>query len=169
MSAQNYDLFDTYRKYWTIVWGLLFLLSVALGVLVRKGKMELPVDVMLKTVFVTGILESLYAIAQFFKILPTHNRYYTYTGSFDNPAVFAMLLSVCIPIAVYYASKRGVSNKERWLWRAGAFALLIFICFSESRSGLIASLLASLIVLLAAYSSVHYTPCNSDALFVVQI
>lgn len=167
VSAQNYDLFDTYRKYWTIVLGLLFVMSIALGVFVTKGKMELPVDAMLKTVFVTGILESLYAIAQFFKILPTHNRYYTYTGSFDNPAVFAMLLSVCIPIAVYYASKEGISTKVRWQWRAGALALLIFICFSESRSGLIASLLASLIVLLAAYDVVRRKLFNKRTLLFI--
>ena len=130
VSGRDYDLFDTYRKYWTITFGLLFIIYVSVCVLIKKGKIRIPIESILKIVFVTGVLECIYALAQFFKILPTYNRYYAYTGSFDNPAVFAMLLSVCVSIAVYYANDKTISRKGRTIWWTCATGMLVFIGFS---------------------------------------
>jgi len=150
VSGRDYDLFDTYRKYWTITLGLFFIIYVSVCLLIKKGKIQMPIDTILKSIFATGVLECIYALAQFFKILPTYNRYYAYTGSFDNPAVFAMLLSVCVPIAVYYASSKTCSRKAKILWLTGASGMLVFIGFSESRTGFISAIISSVIVLLSA-------------------
>lgn len=150
VSGRDYDLFDTYRKYWTITIGLLFIIYVSVYVQIKKGKVRMPIDTILKTVFVTGVLECIYALAQFFKILPTYNRYYAYTGSFDNPAVFAMLLSICVPIAIYYANNKTISPKRRIRWWVGAAGMLVFIGLSESRTGFISAVVSSAIVLLSA-------------------
>lgn len=150
VSGQNYDLFDTYRKYWTITFVLLFILYMSFCVLIKKGKVQIPIDTILKTIFATGVLECIYALAQFFKILPTYNRYYVYTGSFDNPAVFAMLLSACVPIAVYYAGNKTMLRKGRIIWRTFAAGMLVFIGFSESRTGFISAVISSAIVFLSS-------------------
>lgn len=150
VSGRDYDLFDTFRKYWTITLGLLFIIYVSVCLLIKKGKIQIPIDTILKSIFATGVLECIYALAQFFKILPTYNRYYAYTGSFDNPAVFAMLLSVCVPIAVYYANSKTCSRKAKIVWWAGAAGMLVFIGFSESRTGFISAIISSVIVLFSA-------------------
>ena len=150
VSGRDYDLFDTYRKYWTITMGLLFMIYVSVCVLIKKGKVQIPIDTILKGIFATGVMECIYALAQFFKILPTYNRYYAYTGSFDNPSVFAMLLSVCVPIAVYYANYKNCSRKAKIVWWAGAAGMFVFIGFSESRTGFISAVISSAIVLLSA-------------------
>lgn len=167
VSGHDYDLFDTYRKYWTITFGLLFIIYMSVCVLIKKGKVQIPIDAILKTVFVTGVLECIYALAQFFKILPTYNRYYAYTGSFDNPAVFAMLLSVCVPIAVYYASSKTCSRKAKILWWAGAAGMLVFVGFSESRTGFISAIISSVIVLLSASDTMRKKLLNRKTILIL--
>ena len=167
VSGRDYDLFDTYRKYWTITFGLLFIIYMGVCVLIKKGKVQIPIDTILKTVFVTGVLECIYALAQFFKILPTYNRYYAYTGSFDNPAVFAMLLSVCVPIAIYYANNKTISSKRRIIWWTGAAGMLVFMVFSESRTGFISAIISSAIVLLSASDILHKKLLNRKVVLIL--
>lgn len=167
VSGRDYDLFDTYRKYWTITLGLLFIIYMSVCVLIKKGKVQIPIDAILKIVFVTGVLECIYALAQFFKILPTYNRYYAYTGSFDNPAVFAMLLSVCVPIAVYYASSKTCSRKAKILWLTGASGILVFVGFSESRTGFISAIISSVIVLLSASDTMRKKLLNRRTILIL--
>jgi len=135
----QYDLSETYRKYFTIIFGLIFVVVYA----------ELPdwkrhTDGIFKTICLTGMLESVYALAQFFKVIPTYNKYYSYTGSFDNPAVFAMLLAICVPVAVHYALQH---KKGYVMWWLAAMSYFIFICFSESRASLLAATASVLVIL----------------------
>ena len=167
VSGRDYDLFDTYRKYWTINIGLLFIIYVSVCLLVKKGNFRIPIDTILKSIFATGVLECIYALAQFFKILPTYNRYYAYTGSFENPAVFAMLLSVCVPIAVYYANNKTCSKKEKILWWTGAAGMLVFIGFSESRTGFISAIISSVIVLLSASDTMRKKLLNRRTILIL--
>ena len=167
VSGRDYDLFDTYRKYWTITVGLFFIIYMSVCVLIKRDNVQIPIDTILKTVFVTGILECIYALAQFFKIQPTYNRYYAYTGSFDNPAVFAMLLSVCVPIAVYYANDKNCSRKARILWWVGAVGMFVFIGFSESRTGFISAIISSAIVLLSASDKLRKKLLNRKVVFIL--
>lgn len=155
VSARNYDLFDTYRKYWTIISGLLFVIFISIGIAIEKERFKLPVDSMLKVIVVIGILESLYALAQFFRILPSYNRFFAYTGSFENPAIFAMLLSFCVPIAVYYAINEHTSKQKKVTWGFIAVGMLVFIGFSESRTGLIAATITTGMIYLAQDESLR--------------
>lgn len=134
----QYDLSETYRRFFTITIGCLF---IALFLFV--GYVD-DFDSILKIVCFTGLIETLYALAQFFKLLPSYNRFYSYTGSFENPAVFAMLLAICIPITVFFALRR----KYTILWLIMAMYFFAFICFSESRASLLAACTAVLILLL---------------------
>ena len=148
VSGRDYDLFDTYRKYWTIAAGLVLIMFLCAAMYSGKGHMELPINILLKSILGAGALEAIYALAQFFRYLPSYNRYYAYTGSFENPAIFAMLLSVCVPIAVFYALNESALRRKRLLWWMYSLGLLVFISFSESRTGLIAAVLSSVIIAL---------------------
>ena len=148
VSGRDYDLFDTYRKYWAIFTGLLLILHLCAVMYSGKGHMKLPIDILLKGILCVGALEAIYALAQFFRYLPSYNRYYAYTGSFENPAIFAMLLSVCVPTAVFYALNESATLRKRLLWWMYSLGLLVFISFSESRTGLIAAVLSSVIIAL---------------------
>ena len=136
----QYDLSETYRKYFTIILGLIFM-----AVYTAVPECKRAPDGVFKPICLTGILESVYALAQFFKIIPTYNRYFSYTGSFDNPAVFAMLLAVCVPIAVYYAFQH---KKGFIVWWLVALSYFVFICFSESRASLLAASASVIVILL---------------------
>jgi len=114
----QYDLTETYRKYFTIIFGLVF---VAFFFVLPEFQRKL--DVIFRTICLTGLLEAVYALAQFFKLIPSYNRYYSYTGSFDNPAVFAMLLAVCVPIAVFYALQH---KKGYIMWWLTALFYVVF-------------------------------------------
>lgn len=169
VSARHYDLYVTYRRYWTIICGLLFIWSFCFGVVKNKDYIELPVDKILGVIVMTGALESLYALAQFFKIIPSFNRFYAYTGSFDNPAIFAMLLSVCVPIAVYYAFNALTTKKkkEAIVWWTVAALMLIFIGFSESRTALMATIISSFIVCLSMSDSLRDKLFKRRTLFIL--
>lgn len=136
----QYDLTETYRKYFTIIFGLVF---VAFFFVLPEFQRKL--DVIFRTICLTGLLEAVYALAQFFKLIPSYNRYYSYTGSFDNPAVFAMLLAVCVPIAVFYALQH---KKGYIMWWLTALFYVVFICFSESRASLLAATASVLVIFL---------------------
>lgn len=167
VSARNYDLFDTYRKYWTIIGGLILLILFSLTIIIGKGKTPFSVGFNLKVVFAAGVLDSLYALAQFLKVLPSYNRYYTYTGSFENPAVFSMLLSLCVPIGVYMGYRNSASKKAREAWWLLSFMLLVFIGFSESRTGLIAAVVSSLIVIMSESESIRTRILNKRTLCIL--
>lgn len=164
VSWRRTDLFETCRCYWTVVLGLLLVLAVSMGSATRKGGFELPVNAFLEIIGLTGIPQLLFALAQFFKLIPSFNRFYAYTGSFDNPAIFAMLLSVCVPIAVYYACRPSGSGKNAW-WAAAA-GMYVFIGFSESRTGLIAATLASAMVYLNFAESLRRRLFNNRTLII---
>lgn len=167
VSASNYDLFDTYRKYWTIIGGLILLILFSLTLIIGKGKIPFPVGFNLKVVFAAGVSDSLYALAQFLKVLPSYNRYYTYTGSFENPAVFSMLLSLCVPIGVYLGYKNSDSKKTREIWWMLSFMLLVFIGFSESRTGFIAAVVSSFIVIISESDSIRTRILNKRTLSIL--
>ena len=116
VSGRDYDLLDTYRKYWTIAAGLVSIMFMCAAMYAGNGHMKLSVDILLKSIIGTGALEILFALAQYFGFLPTYNLYYAYTGSFENPAVFAMHLSVCVPVSVYYALHETVSHRKKCFW-----------------------------------------------------
>lgn len=55
VSNRNFDLFETYRKYWTIVIGLLFIIVACTNITANKGRMNLSIDTILKGVFAAGV------------------------------------------------------------------------------------------------------------------
>lgn len=135
VSYQYPDLYETYRKYWTLIAGGPVIAFYAFNRTVSH-------EAILHSIVFLGILECGYALLQLCRIIPSYNSFFAYTGSFDNPAVFALVLSVCIPIAVWLA----IHNRSKHVWSGIAGLMLLFTAFTESRSGLLASVGASAIV-----------------------
>ncbi len=153
VSGMHMDLFGTYRKYWTIFGVILCLLVTALLTHDDQLIAIRAFDILFKGICLTGIAKSLFALAQYFMLIPSYNYFFVYTGSFDNPAIFAMQLSFCIPIAVYYAVTHVGRISIRW-WIV-ACGLFVFVAFSESRTGIIASVFAVLVVTIVESNRMH--------------
>lgn len=164
VSDKNIDIYETYRKYWTILGSLFYLIIILNWSIIKKEEYSFSLDIIFKGICLIGVFEALFALAQLLKILPTYNLYFAYTGSFDNPAIFAMLLSLCVPIAVYF----GINNKKyKTYWWIVAFGLFLFIIFSESRSGMLSSLCATLFVLLMESDKVRKVMMSKHTLFML--
>ena len=138
VSGSRFDLFETYRKYWTLILGFIILGTYALCKATNKFSDSVNHEPVLQSVVFIGILECLYALLQVFKVLPSYDRFFVYTGSFENPAVFAMLISICVPISTWLA----FNCKKKSLWIITTLGMVVFTAFSESRTGLLAIMLS---------------------------
>lgn len=127
---------------------LVSVISISIGYcywrLIEGVSIQIPTDRILKTFCLVGVLEVLYAILQILGIINSHFRYHNFSGSFENPAIFGMLLSFCIPISYYYAIKS--IDKERIIWCFITVLMLSFIILSDSRTSLIASISAIFLI-----------------------
>lgn len=88
---------------------------------------------------VLGALQAVYGISQY--IFSTNQYNIGIKGSFDNPAGFAVTLSLIFPFALYLSIKNC-----NWLKRLGitcCFIIVISILLSKSRAGILAITLSS--------------------------
>ena len=122
-------------RMWTAFGIGMVVACLCLSVLSKKKDL-LSVDVVLRAFFFVGVLEMLYALLQGMGFLPSGNPYYRFTGSFNNPAVFAMFMSLCIPIGLHFVARSSASF--RLPWGILTFCAGISLAFSSSRTGLLA-------------------------------
>lgn len=144
VSGPRFDLFETYRQYWTLIFGATLLGLLFLTKAIHKNPKPVKIEAILHSIIIVGILECVYALLQVVKVLPSFDRYFAYTGSFENPSVFAMLLSICVPISIWFA----FTQQKKYFWIAVAFGMFVFTLFSESRTGVLATLLSIAIICL---------------------
>ncbi len=144
VSADRFHLFELYRKYWTILFGLFYSILLLLFSLNKENvSINLSIESIFKTYVFIGVLEVAYSLLQLLDIIPSYNRFFAYTGSFENPALYAMFLSLCAPATLYlYYSEKNF--KQLWFWLYILFASMIIM--SESRTGIIATLVVSLYI-----------------------
>ena len=100
----------------------------------------------MKTVCILGGFEIIYAIFQLFGLVPDNFKYAYFSGSLNNPAIFGMLLSFCMPVCLYFATKS--VNRERKLWVLLALVFGIFIILSDSRTAILSSICGIAVILL---------------------
>lgn len=94
--------------------------------------------------FCVGILEMVCALLQLVSLFPIINPYYHFTGSFDNPAVFAMFMSFCLPIGMYYVARSTAIS--RLVWGVSTFCIGSFLILSASRTGILAGMCSAFIM-----------------------
>ena len=142
VSASSPDLFETLRRYWTLVVGSLLLGIYAICKFLDKNNSLVNHESLLKSIVLVGALECIYALLQIIKVLPSYDRYFNYTGSFQNPAELALLLSVCVTVSAWMAFR----YENKWFWITVAVGMFVFTLFSESRTGILSAIVATAIV-----------------------
>lgn len=152
VSAEHYELANAVQRSWTwacVIFVVAYVLSamcVGKRTIIQKGKI-------VKTVCVVGILEILYSIVQLFGLLLDNYRYAPFSGSLNNPSIYGMYLSFCLPIAVYYSVRS--SARERNAWRTSTVVFVVFIFLSCSRTAILASLSGTSLVLMMEQESLR--------------
>lgn len=92
---------------------------------------------------ILGCLQIIIAFAQYLHIFHSYNNYFRFTGTFDNPAVLSMILSICASITIYYIFERTAQQK---LWIALLLIIIALLIGAKSRCGLISITLSFCIV-----------------------
>ena len=157
ISEEHFDMANAIQYCWTGAFVILFLTYYF--AMICSGKcMQLPKDRMMKTVCVLGILEVIYAVLQLFGLVPDNFRYAYFSGSLNNPAIFGMFLSFCMPVCVYYAVKS--VGREQTLWEVAAMIFGVFVVLSNSRTAILASVCGIAVILLMEMKSLHRFICN---------
>ena len=131
------------QKVWAAVGVIILLLFCVRSICLRKPFVA-HADQVLKTFLVFGVVEIVIAFLQSFKILSLYNLYFRFTGSFDNPAILAMLMSVCLPICLFYTVKSAEKNKKTWCFLTLCFVLCLLL--AESRTCIIAGVCSSFVI-----------------------
>ncbi|HTO16359.1 MAG TPA: O-antigen ligase family protein [Edaphocola sp.] len=98
----------------------------------------------LKGLFLVGVLQAFYGLLQFIGKYSSNHNFFAITGSFDNPAGFAAVLSLLFPIGVYWCIKSKRFEQRLIFFSVGLVVFLLII--SGSRSGLLAVAISSLII-----------------------
>ena len=144
ISAEHLEFTDSIRRCWTIV--SIIILSTCYGfrLLFHRSMRPLSLDKMLKTFCFVGLLEIGYALLQLSGVGHNYFRFHFFSGSFENPAVFGMFLSFCLPISYYYALKSFTTEKK--IWNIISALILLFIILSDSRTALLSSISAVLLI-----------------------
>lgn len=97
-----------------------------------------------KSIAIICCFQALYGLLQYFSLLPS-NSVYGITGSFDNPAGFAITLSAGFPFIGFLIQKDNHKYIQYLGWIIGII-LLIAVILSYSRAGIV-----SLIVICALF------------------
>ena len=133
---------DFLRRYWIIFGlGIWFVIQGIYGFL--GGNKLFEIGQLLKSIYCYGVFELFIATAQFVGLCNSMNSFYRITGSFDNPAIFAMLLSFCIPIGLYFMDE---NTKNHKLWIFFTFCICVGLFIAGSRTAIIASLFSYVII-----------------------
>lgn len=148
VSPAFLEPYITPRFYFTIIGALL---TVLLGYLLPfpKGTYKKVFNLtLLKGFYGLGALQALYGLMQYVHLVDSHSSF-RMVGSFDNPAGFASGLSLLFPIGLLWRIRaRG------WKRTGTGMASLLYVAaivLSESRTGILAILLASLTLVFCTF------------------
>lgn len=145
-SESFVDPYTTVKKYFSIITILIGILIVTVtrtwSPLLKKEINHLST---LKLIFIIGVLQAIYGFLQYFDILPSNNDYFPITGSFDNPAGFAAVLSLIFPVGIYWLFHAKKLEKFAVLCLVSLLIVSIILC--ESRTGIVAALVSTLIII----------------------
>jgi len=91
-------------------------------------------------------LQAGYALVQFVGWFQSNHSKFAITGSFDNPAGFAAVLAIGFPIGLFLLAK--AKKVERYLASAFLVLIVIAVFLSDSRTGILAIIISSVVFLL---------------------
>lgn len=168
-SVASFDMANAIQLYWSGLFAILILTYFFVCVCLGKYKLIVfPKDRIMMTVCLLGVLEILYAILQLAGLVPDNYRYSYFSGSLNNPAVFGMLLSFCITISVYFATR--TIGRAQLFWGVLSLFYGMFIILSDSRTALLSSASGIAVVLLIEIESLQkMINCKRHRYFVIAI
>ena len=99
----------------------------------------------LSIVLFVGVLQALYGLLQYIGIFHSKNSFFSVTGSFENPAGFAALISLVFPIGLYKLIE--ANRVRRIFYSLIIIIILMSVVASGSRTGILSIILSSIILL----------------------
>ena len=136
------------REKWAVAGMVIMFLFCMRAFISRKPLVAHP-DRVLKSFLLLGIVEIVIAIFQSIRVLPSYNSYFRFTGTFDNPAVLAMMMALCLPISLFYAIRSVEKNKLIWYLLTISIVFCLFL--TGSRTCIIARACTSFIIVFSEY------------------
>ncbi|HTO15608.1 MAG TPA: O-antigen ligase [Edaphocola sp.] len=114
-------------------------------------KKQIKINIIPCKTFLWGIniicfLQAGYGLLQFVDWFPSNHYKFSITGSFDNPAGFAAVLSLFFPISLFLV----VKSKKTKKWFAIIILIIITsaVCFSLSRTGILSIVISMILFLM---------------------
>lgn len=96
-------------------------------------------------IYLVCIAQAMYGLFQFAGWFPSNHRHFAITGSFDNPAGFAVVLATGFPLGFYLLQKR--QRWKQYLFVTCQAVIFMAITFSGSRAGIVAIVSSGLVFL----------------------
>ena len=152
ISTEHFEFVCAFQYYWAGTFAIL-ILTYFLSMVCMGKHIILPKDKIMKTVCLIGLLEALYSVVQLFGIVPDNFRYAYFSGSLNNPAIFGMFMSFCIPISVYYWVR--ASGTKQTIWEVIALTFGVFVVLSNSRTAILSSILGTAVILVMEQKSLQ--------------
>lgn len=106
----------------------------------KAGKISLPALTFLRGVTIVVLLESLVVLLQCINVMPVSNRFFLCTGTWNNPNVTAMFLSLGI-FAIVKLFNWATSPLQKYLTAAVLATTLLAIAVLQCRSAYLATLI----------------------------
>ncbi len=122
---------------WIFAFAGLGVIGSCLSVLFLTGKKFIcNIKVLIAIIVMLCVCQAGYGILQFCNLLSPISNTYKVTGSFDNPAGFAVCLCVGLPCTIYFLLDMNTKS-IRWSSWIALLIISIGILMSESRTGLL--------------------------------
>lgn len=99
------------------------------------------------SIHIICFLLAFYGLSQFLGLLPSNHSKFTVIGSFDNPAGFAAVMAIEFPIGLFLLAK--TKRIEKYLASATLMIIITAIFLSDSRTGMLAIIVSSMVFLLS--------------------
>ena len=144
-SPFHWELSEMLRSYWT-QFGVLLMVAWYGFCYLRKKAVGFSLSGFWWAFFTIGTLESLYILLQIMHLVSMRSHTFLFSGSFLNPAIAAMLLSLCIPVGLWLLYNE-TDKRIRWVLAAICLSMATLLLLSASRTGLLAAMVASCLVI----------------------
>jgi len=95
-----------------------------------------------------GIVLASFGLMQYAGWLPSNQSRFAVTGRFDNPAGFAATLVMILPVGLFLLLSEKKSSNLHWFSAIGLLVLLSAIILSGSRTGILAAIASSGLLLI---------------------
>lgn len=137
------EIADMLREKWAFA-VILIMLVLCVQTVLRGKLWHIDMNKILKTFVLMGIVQIIIAFLQLVGIIPSFHQFFRFTATFRNPAIFSMMLTLCLPICIFYYINS--ANKRHAKWFFLTFLVALWIVMSESRACMIAATCSSFTV-----------------------